>query len=387
MKRIISKVIAWVLTLKAVRAFLRYGESRGPMLADSVTYRTLFSVFAGVLLGFSIAGLWLAGNPDAIDALVDAVDNVIPGLVGENGLIQLDALSQPIGFSLTGIISLIGLVGAAIGAIGSLRIAMRTIAGTLSDDLWFGWVMLRNLALAVGIGAGLGASAAATVIGTAGLDIMADVFGLPHGHPLVTWGGRWIVILVTFVLDAAIIAVLFRVLSGVRARARALWSGALLGAVGLTVLQQLSGLFVGGASSNPLLASFASLIALLLWLNLSAQVILIASSYIVTGVEEDEDRIRARYGAETFAQRRVRRAEDAVAVASAELRTAREAEADERAQQAEEAHKAEAEERTPQAEEAPEVERGARPDAAPEARRRADVSAPVSPVRKDEPDD
>ena len=33
------------------------------MLADSVTYRTLFSVFAGVLLGFSIAGLVLAGNP------------------------------------------------------------------------------------------------------------------------------------------------------------------------------------------------------------------------------------------------------------------------------------------------------------------------------------
>jgi membrane protein len=35
------------------------------MLADSVTYRALFSVFAGVLLGFSIAALWLAGNPVA----------------------------------------------------------------------------------------------------------------------------------------------------------------------------------------------------------------------------------------------------------------------------------------------------------------------------------
>lgn len=333
MKRIISRVIAWALTLKVVRAFLRYSENRGPMLADSVTYRTLFSVFAGVLLGFSIAGIWLSGNPEAITALVDAIDNAIPGLVGDNGIITPESLTQPVGLSLTGIISLIGLVGAAIGAIASLRMAIRLIGDTGSDDLWFGWVLLRNLALAIGIGAALGASAAATVIGTAGLDIVADWFGLPAGHPLISWGGRWIVIVVTFAMDAVVVAVLFRVLSGVRAGARALWSGALLGALGLTVLQQLSGLFVGGASANPLLASFASLIALLLWLNLSAQVILIASSYIITGVEEDENRVRARYGAETFAQRRVRRAEDAVAAATAELRDARDAEEDERAQQ------------------------------------------------------
>ena len=60
------------------------------------------------------------------------------------------------------------------------------------------------------------------------------------------------------------------------------WPGAFYGAIGLTVLQQLSSLFVGGAASNPLLASFASLIALLLWFNLSAQVILIAGAYIIT---------------------------------------------------------------------------------------------------------
>ncbi len=47
------------------------------------------------------------------------------------------------------------------------------------------------------------------------------------------------------------------------------------------------------ASRNPLYTSFASLIALLLWLNLSAQVILIAGAYIVTGVAE-ESRPRPR---------------------------------------------------------------------------------------------
>lgn len=326
----LQSITAWVLSKKIVRAYLRYSEHRGPMLADSVTYRTLFSVFAGVLLGFSIAGLWLAGNPQAMDAIVEAVDNVIPGLVGENGLIDPAAVSAPLSLSLAGILSAVGLIGAAIGAIGSLRTAMRVIADKLTEDTLFIWVLLRNLVLAIGIGAALGASAGVTFVGAAGLGLLGDLLGLSEDNPLIVFGGRSLTILVTFLLDAVAIAVLFRFLSGVRARPRTLIAGSLLGAVGLTVLQQLSGLFVGGAGSNPLLASFASLIALLLWFNLSAQVILIATSYIVTGVEEDADRVRARYGAKTFLQRRVRKAEDAVQLATDELHAARTAEAEER---------------------------------------------------------
>ncbi|WP_447942772.1 YihY/virulence factor BrkB family protein [Microbacterium aurum] len=327
----IARVIAWALSLTPVRAFLRYSERRGAMLADSVTYRTLFSLFAGVLLLFSIAALWLAGNKEAWDALVDAVDRAVPGLVGEGGLIKTDQIAPPAGLSIAGILSLVGLVGAAIGAIGSLRTAIRAICDRLTDDVPFWLVMLRNLALAIGVGGALAASAVVTVLGTAGLGIVAGWLGVASDDPLVSWGSRWLAILVTFVLDAAVIAVLFRVLSGVRAPAKALWTGAVLGAIGLSVLQQMSGLFVGGASSNLLLASFASLIALLTWINLSAQVILIASSYIMTLVQEDADRIRARHGATTFAQRRVHQAEDAVALASDELAAARAAEAKERA--------------------------------------------------------
>ncbi|MDL5349969.1 YihY/virulence factor BrkB family protein [Microbacterium sp. zg-YB36] len=327
----LQRITAWALSTKPVRALLLYSEHRGPVLADSVTYRTLFSVFAAVLLGFSMAGLWLAGNPAAFDALIAAVDNTIPGIVGEDGIIEdPQSVAVPTGFTVAGIVSLVGLVGAAIGAIGSLRTAMRMIADRITEDVMIVWVLLRNLALAIGIGVGLAASAAVTFLGTAGLGIVGGWLGMSASSPVLEIGGRVLTIVVVFALDAAIIAGAFRVLSGVRASARALWSGALLGAVGLTILQLLSGLFVGGASSNPLLASFASLIALLLWFNLSAQVILIASAYIVTGVEEESDRVRARYGAKTFAQRRVRRAENAVMVASDELTHARDAEAAER---------------------------------------------------------
>ncbi len=325
-----QRVIAWALSLKIVRAVLHYVEHRGPAWADSITYRTLFSVFAGVLLGFSIAGLWLAGNPAAWQALIDGVDAAVPGLVGEGGLIDPDDIQVPAGLTVAGIISLVALVGAAIGAIGSLRAALLVLSDKVVDDLAWYWVILRNLAVAIGFGIALGVSAAIMFFGTAGIEIVARWLGLPPGHPVVDIAGRGVAAVVVFALDAVVIAVLFRVLTGERVPAGALWSGALLGALGLTVLQLLSGLFIGGAGSNPLLASFASLIALLLWFNLSAQVILIASAYIIVGAAERTDRVRVKYGAETFAQRRLRRAEDAVTVATEELLLARAMEAKER---------------------------------------------------------
>lgn len=323
---LIQRVIAWVLKLRIVRAFLLYSTHRGPLLADGVTYRALFSIFAGVLLGFSLAALWLAGNPEAWRALVDAVDAVIPGLIGT--IVDPAEVSLEGTFTTTGIISLVALIGAAIGAIMALRTALRVIADEVVDDVFWLWVILRNLALAVGIGAALAATAALTMLLTAGAGLVHEWLGLPPEANI--WGTRLLQIGIVYVLDTVIIAVLFAVLSGVKAPWRTLWGGAMLGGLGLIVLQELSGLFVGGATSNPLLATFASLIALLLWVNLSSQVILIASAFIVTGVRDQQDHVRFRHGASTFAQLRVQQAEDAVRTATDELHAARDAEAEER---------------------------------------------------------
>lgn len=322
----VERVTAWALQRKLVRAVLLYVERRGAMLADSVTYRALFSVFAGVLLGFSLATVWLADNPQALNALVAAVDAAIPGLFGEDGVISdPDGFPVPPGLSIAGIISIVALVGAALGAVGSLRIAVRTIADTVTADVFIVWVVLRNLLLAAGIAAAFLAAAVLTALGRLGITWVTELLGIQSGSIGAEWGIRAVSLIVVFALDAGLIAGVFVLLAGRRAPARSLWSGAFLGAIGLIVLQELSTLFVGGATSNPLLATFASLLALLIWLNFSTQVILIACAYVVTGIEESEDRVSARFGAGTFAQRRVQRAEHDVAVAVTALKAARNA--------------------------------------------------------------
>lgn len=322
MADLIAKVTAWALSLRLVRVWLHYAERRGPMLSDSITYRSLFSVFAGVLLGFSFAAIWLSDNPAAWQSLVEAVDAAIPGLVGEGGLVDVSDIQAPAGLTVAGIIALVALLGAAIGAIGSLRVAIRTLADRVHDDVFFVWVLLRNLLLAIAIGGGFVLSAGATFVGTSFIGAVLDWAGITQDD-FATIATRSVSIVVVFLLDMAVVALAFVSLSGVRARPQALWSGAFIGAVGLTVLQQLSGLFVAGAGSNPLLTTFASLIALLLWLNLSAQVILLASTWIIVSEREHVDRVRERFGSPTFALRRVRQAEDAVRVTTEELEHAR----------------------------------------------------------------
>lgn len=320
-----KRVTAWAMARKPVRAFLLYQEHHGAMLADSVTYRVLFSVFAGVFLGFAVAGVWLSGNPDALDVLVETVGAAIPGLVGDDGLISPADIVQPLTLSIAGSVALVGLVGAAIGAIGSLRTAFRAIGDQPDDRTFFLWLLLRDLLLAIGFGALLAAAAAVTFLSTSALDAAFDWLGISAHDPLADAGTRSVSILVIFAIDTLVIAVMFRLLSGMRPSARSLWTGAVIGGIGLTVLQVLSSLFVGGAASNPLLASFGSLIALLIWLNLSSQVILLAAAYIVTGIDEERDRVHARHSAPTVAIRRMQHAERRAADASAELADAREA--------------------------------------------------------------
>ncbi|GAA5148958.1 hypothetical protein GCM10025768_11450 [Microbacterium pseudoresistens] len=315
-------VQAFALRLRPVRAGLLYLEKHGPTFADGITYRALFSVFAALLLGFSAAAIWLAGNQDAWDALVRAVDDAIPGLVGKDGLVDPDGITVSTGLSIAGIISLVGLIGASLSAIGSLRTALRSIADTTGDDVLWVWVILRNLALAAAIAVSFAVSALASFSSSIGIEALSELFGA-EGSAAARWMQRGAEMLIVFALDTLLVVALFVVLSGVRAPAKALWQGALIGGLGLLVLQQLSGLFVGGAKSNPLLASFASLIALLIWLNLSAQVILYAAAFIVTAAEDAEDH---RAGTvHTFAGRRLQRADLAVSRAEAEREAAAEA--------------------------------------------------------------
>src|SRR5690606_38075593 len=99
-------------------------------------------------------------------------------------------------------------------------------------------------------------------------------------------GARLLGLGVMFLFDAAVLAVLFRVLAGIRIPARRLVGGASIGAAGLGALKVVGGSLLGSAVRNPLLASFAIIIGLLVWFNLISQVVLMTASWVAVGARD-----------------------------------------------------------------------------------------------------
>ena len=79
LKDTITAAVAWVQRRKAVRVVVRYGQDRGPILASGMAYQALFAVFAGLWVGFSIAGVVISQDAGLRQAIIDALDPARPG--------------------------------------------------------------------------------------------------------------------------------------------------------------------------------------------------------------------------------------------------------------------------------------------------------------------
>lgn len=282
-----QRVTEWVMKLKPVRVFTEYGQRRGPLLASGLSNQALFAVFAAVWVSFSVFGIIVAANAQLQDALFGLLASAVPGLIddGDGGAIDPADLINTAVLSWTGAIALGGLLFTAIGWLASARDAIRMMADLPAPTTNFLLLKLKDLGLAIAFGVLLLISAGLSVLSTELLDTVLGWVGLRE-TPEATFAARALSILLMFVLDAIVLGALYRVLAGVPIPFRHLAPGALLGALALGVLKVLGTTLLGGASSNPLIASFAVIAGLLIWFTLICQVILIAACWVFVGMRD-----------------------------------------------------------------------------------------------------
>lgn len=268
---------------RVARALQRYYARSGPILASGLAYRALFASFAGLWVGFAIAGTVVSIDTALQDAVFGLINQAVPGLinVGEGGAIPAQLLIDARVFSLTGAIALIGLLFTALGFLHAMRGAVRQLfhLPPAPDHLILSRV--RDFGLALAFGLLIVISAALSVVGTQATAWMLDLLGI-NSSTLALVLGRSVSLLIMFGLDLVTLGTLFRVLSEVAIPWRYLRTGTLLGALALGGLKIVGGLLLGGTSSNPLIASFAVIFGLLIWFNLVCQVILISAAWIAT---------------------------------------------------------------------------------------------------------
>lgn len=284
----ITAVVARVQKLRPVRVFVNYSDKRGPILASGLAYQGLFAGFAAIWVGFSIAGIVLAGDIVLREEIISAISSVVPGLIqNENGdgAIDPEVLLSAGSFTFAAVIALVGLLLTALGWLDSARASVRTIFNLPNPKTNF--LLLKLVDLAVGAGFGLlllvfvGLSIASTQASgwLLGLVNMRD-------SDLAFVVGRLATALLMFLLGSVILVGLYRFLSGIPIPWSRLSHGVLIGAAGLTALQLLGTVVISGAARNPLIAPFAVIAGLLVLFNLGCQIILIGASWIAVDVAD-----------------------------------------------------------------------------------------------------
>lgn len=266
------------------RAWKRYGDSRGNLLAGGVGYFAFFSIFPALALAFAVFGLVLRDQPGLLDDLRGYVDEALPGFVrseqNPQGIIELKAPSGAT-LSITGLVGLAGLLIAGLGWLSALRDGIRAIFGVAGAPGNIVLAKLRDLGVLLVIGLGVLVSVVISTVAHAVAGQLAELVGIGSQGWLISTVG----VVVQALLNTGVIALLLRVLSGVPLPWPGLRNGALFGGIGLTLLQLFGTRLIASTTGDPLFAGFALVVGLLVFLNLISRVILISAAWAANDLD------------------------------------------------------------------------------------------------------
>lgn len=308
------------LGLFPVRVWRHFLQHNGFLLAAGVSYQALFAIFAAIYLAFAVAGLWLGASEEAVDALIDVINSYIPNLIQDEGGLFTPDQAQEIAASTTGVLSVTGLIAlgtviwTAIGWVTFSRRATRDIFGLPPDLRSYVMLKARDLLAALIFGIALLAGSLLSSASAAALSWLLGLVGWDTGSTGLTLSIRLGTVVVSFALLSGALAAMVRFLTGTSLAWRTIWPGALLGGAAMTVLQYGAGFLLSYTPSNPLLATFAIFIGLLLWFRVNGVVMLVASSWIAVAARDRDLPLMH----ETHAERRA--AEHRTLIAAAEIR-------------------------------------------------------------------
>ncbi|GAA3946529.1 YihY/virulence factor BrkB family protein [Pseudoclavibacter caeni] len=288
---LLRALVGWAMQTRPARALTLYRGKGGPVLAAGMSYSALFAAFAGLWTLFSVVGLLLARDRTVWDALVAYIAESVPGLVdtGAGGAITPEALDGVPGtLSWTGAIALVSLLVTLFGWLDAARTGVRALFGRdpLPAQPLLGH--LRDLAVLVGFGVVVVLSALLSAANSRLGTLVAAWLGLDDRGPVADLLVRAGSVLLSVALDALVLVIIFRVLARITVPVRRMLPTVLGGAVATTALKLAGGLLVG-RTGNPLLASFVTIVGLLVWFNLLSQVTLVTAAWLAVSISDHED--------------------------------------------------------------------------------------------------
>ncbi|MEV5278770.1 YihY/virulence factor BrkB family protein [Streptomyces sp. NPDC051994] len=269
------------------RSYERLDRVVWSRLAAAITFISFLAIFPLITVSAAVTAALL--STAQVHQLQHTIAEQVPGISD-----QLD---------LQGLIDNAGTVGGVAGAlllltgigwIGQMRGCLRVVWDREETEEGENPFLrkLKDAGVLMGLGAAGLASWGASSLGSTAVGWSADRLGIDQGGA----GGvllRIAAVAVAVLADFLLLLYVLTLLPGVSPPRRRLVVAALIGAVGFELLKMLLGGYIKGVAAKSMYGAFGVPIALLLWINFTAKLLLFCAAWTATPSKEDDPGLTA----------------------------------------------------------------------------------------------
>lgn len=279
---VIGPLIARLMRTHAWRSYETLDRVHWSRLAAAITFISFLALFPLITVAAAIGAALL--DKDQLKKLEDKISEQVPGISD-----QLDINSLVANAGTVGLVAGALLLVTGIGWVGSIRDCLRAV-WELDDEDEDNPVLrkLKDGVVLLGLGMTVLVSLAASALGSTAVGWSADRLGIDEdGASGVLL--QIVAIAIAVLADFLLLLYVLTLLPGVQPQRRRLLVAALIGAVGFELLKLLLGGYIRGVAARSMYGAFGVPIALLLWINFTAKLMLFCAAWTATGSKKDEE--------------------------------------------------------------------------------------------------
>jgi membrane protein len=263
----------------AYRAYLRFKQRRGTRLAAAMTYSAFLSIFPLLVVALAVTAALVGAS--GVQTLNRHIDEQLPGLAGKFSLDDMVSNAATVG-----VISGVLLVWSGLSWVNTARGSLRTVWAV--DDMPGGYVERKTMDLVSLVGLGV------TIV------VVAAASALTSGFAATVL--RWLSIentnaarlllqalgvVLSLVVQTAMFAYLLAGIPRLAMPRRVLLGTAFVAAVAFEVTKGLVTTYVTDVAGKSVYGAFGVPIAILVWFNLTFQMLLALAAWTATRTEDE----------------------------------------------------------------------------------------------------
>ncbi|MET9882205.1 YihY/virulence factor BrkB family protein [Streptomyces sp. NPDC006430] len=276
---VIGPLVVRLMRTHAWRSYERLDRVHWARLASAVTFISFIALFPLITVAAAIGAALL--SQEQLDRLQKNLAEQVPGISD-----QLDINGLVANAATIGLVAGVLLLFTGIGWVGSMRDCLRAVWEKDDEDEGNPFVRKGKDALVlVGLGAAGLCSAAASILGSSAVGKFGGWLGVPEQGA----GGAFLraaAFLVGVVAAFLLLLYVLTLLPGVEPPRRGLIEAALIGAAGFELLKMLLSGYMRGIATKSMYGAFGVPVALLIWINLMAKLLLFCAAWTATPAHE-----------------------------------------------------------------------------------------------------